>query len=48
MRFEKWQALGNDYIIVETARLPYPLSPARVRSLCDRHRGIGADGVLAH
>jgi len=47
MRFEKWQALGNDYIIVETARLPYPLSPARVRSLCDRHRGIGADGVLA-
>jgi diaminopimelate epimerase len=47
MRFEKWQALGNDYIIVETARLPYPLSPARVRSLCDRHRGIGGDGVLA-
>lgn len=46
MRFEKWQALGNDYVIVERAHLPAPLTPARVRLLCDRHTGIGADGVL--
>jgi len=46
MRFEKWQALGNDYIIVERDRLPLALTPARVSLLCDRHRGIGADGVL--
>jgi diaminopimelate epimerase len=46
MRFEKWQALGNDYVIVEGAALPFPLSAARVRRLCDRHTGIGADGVL--
>jgi diaminopimelate epimerase len=46
VRFEKWQALGNDYLIVETAALPWKLSAARVRRLCDPHLGIGADGVL--
>jgi diaminopimelate epimerase len=46
MRFEKWQALGNDYVIVEAADLQAPLDAATVRRLCDRHRGIGADGVL--
>jgi diaminopimelate epimerase len=43
MRFEKWQALGNDYLIVEAAGV----GPEQVRRLCDRHRGVGADGVLA-
>jgi len=46
MRFEKWQALGNDYVIVDAADLPAPLTPQVVRALCDRHTGIGADGVL--
>ena len=46
MRFEKWQALGNDYLIVERANLPEPLTPAAVRFLCDPHFGVGADGVL--
>jgi diaminopimelate epimerase len=46
MRFEKWQALGNDYVIVEAAALPAPLTGAAVRALCDRHTGIGADGIL--
>ncbi len=46
MRFEKWQALGNDYVIVERDALPWPLDAARVRRLCDVHTGIGADGVL--
>ncbi|MCW2957315.1 MAG: dapF [Solirubrobacterales bacterium] len=46
MRFEKWQALGNDYLIVERERLPLELTPARVARLCHRHLGIGADGVL--
>ena len=43
MRFEKWQALGNDYLIVERTEL----TPEQVRQLCDRHFGVGADGVLA-
>src|SRR4051794_13935263 len=42
MRFEKWQALGNDYLIFEEQRL----SPGQIRRLCDPHFGPGADGVL--
>jgi diaminopimelate epimerase len=45
-RFEKWQALGNDYVIVEAGDLPWELTAARVRRLCHRHLGIGADGLL--
>jgi diaminopimelate epimerase len=46
MHFEKWQALGNDYLIVEREQLPFELTPARVRLLCEPHFGIFADGVL--
>ena len=46
MRFEKWQALGNDYLIFEASELSFPLTPAVVQRLCDRHAGPGADGVL--
>lgn len=46
VRFEKWQALGNDYVIVERDALPFELTAARVRRICDQHTGIGSDGVL--
>ena len=46
MRFEKWQALGNDYLILERAELPWELTEARIEWLCDPHFGIGADGIL--
>jgi diaminopimelate epimerase len=46
MRFEKWQALGNDYMIVEQAELPFELTPARIRRLCAGHFGVFADGIL--
>ncbi len=46
MRFEKWQALGNDYLIAESAELPWALTAPRVQRLCDPHFGPGADGVL--
>ncbi len=46
MRFAKWQGLGNDYLIVETADWPLALTPARARRICDRHFGVGADGIL--
>jgi len=46
VRFEKWQALGNDYLIVEAGALPFALTPERVRRLCDPHLGPGGDGVL--
>ena len=46
MRFEKWQALGNDYAIVEERELPFEFTPARVRVFCAPHTGVGSDGVL--
>jgi diaminopimelate epimerase len=46
MRFEKWQALGNDYLIVDAREREAPLDAELVRRLCDRHAGVGADGVL--
>jgi diaminopimelate epimerase len=46
MRFEKWQALGNDYVIVEADALPWELTGERVRLLCDAHFGLGSDGIL--
>jgi len=46
VRFEKWQALGNDYAIVEARELPFALTPARIRVMCAPHTGVGADGVL--
>jgi diaminopimelate epimerase len=46
VNFEKWQALGNDYVILEAEELGFALTPARVRALCAAHTGVFADGVL--
>jgi diaminopimelate epimerase len=46
MKFEKWTALGNDYLIVEAAALPWTPTPERIRRLCDAHFGVGSDGLL--
>src|SRR2546423_1205608 len=46
MKLSKWQALGNDYLLVEQAELSQPLTPKRVRGLCDYHYGVGSDGLL--
>jgi diaminopimelate epimerase len=54
--FTKVQGLGNDFLIVDlrspiaaaqAQRAPTVTDPQTVRALCDRHFGIGADGVLA-
>ncbi|MGH9520703.1 MAG: diaminopimelate epimerase [Terriglobales bacterium] len=45
IRFVKAEANGNDFLIVDQEHVP-PLRRAELaRRLCDRHRGIGADGV---
>ena len=44
--FEKWQALGNDYLIFEERALPFALNEARIRRICDPHTGVGSDGNL--
>ena len=46
MRFEKWQALGNDYIVVEATDVPFELTAVRVAALCRPHFGCHSDGIL--
>lgn len=45
-RFFKGHGLGNDYLALELDDLSFELTPAAVRLLCDRHVGIGSDGIL--
>src|SRR5688572_14963466 len=44
--FTKAQGAGNDFLIVEAAALPDVPTAAWVQRICDRHRGVGADGLL--
>jgi diaminopimelate epimerase len=46
MRFAKLHGLGNDFVLLDLREGGEPLSAERALALCDRHRGIGADGVL--
>jgi diaminopimelate epimerase len=46
VEFEKWQALGNDYVIVEAGQLPFELTAPRIRAICASHTGVSADGIL--
>src|SRR5262245_33140036 len=45
--FAKYHALGNDYIVVDGDSLRPKLDAERVRAICDRHTGVGSDGILA-
>ena len=45
MRFSKWHALGNSYLVVERDDAG-SLTPDRASRLCDVDRGLGSDGVL--
>jgi diaminopimelate epimerase len=48
MRFAKMHGLGNDFVLLDFRSQPGASAPSaqRAAELCDRHRGIGADGVL--
>lgn len=46
MKFAKYSALGNDYLVIPYQADEAPLTPERIRRLCDRHYGVGSDGVL--
>ena len=47
MRFAKAHGLGNDFLLVDAEHVPEAAAPW-ARRLCDRHRGVGADGILAY
>ena len=46
LRFEKYEGLGNDFLVVDEPAAVAALGPADAARLCDRHLGVGADGVL--
>jgi diaminopimelate epimerase len=46
VRFAKGHGTGNDFVILPDPDGRLPLSPRLVAALCDRRRGVGADGVL--
>jgi diaminopimelate epimerase len=46
MKLAKWHGLGNDYLVVEESALARPLTTEAIVLLCERHRGVGSDGVL--
>ncbi|MEZ4731143.1 MAG: diaminopimelate epimerase [Caldilineaceae bacterium] len=46
MNFYKYQALGNDYIVIPPTDVPHGLSAAEIVRICDRHYGVGSDGIL--
>ena len=47
MKFAKAHGLGNDFILVERGSCPAEAAPW-ARRLCDRHEGVGGDGVLVY
>ena len=44
--FMKGHGTGNDFVLIDDREAQWDMSPAQVRALCDRHRGIGADGLI--
>lgn len=46
MRFAKWQGLGNDYIVVWQPDDGVEITTPLARAICDRHFGVGSDGIL--
>jgi diaminopimelate epimerase len=46
LEFAKYEGIGNDFVIVDGRRADLTLAARHAVALCDRHRGVGADGVL--
>lgn len=46
MEFIKYQATGNDFILIDAVQMPSQDWPALAKTICDRHYGVGADGIL--
>ena len=44
--FVRGHGVGNDYLVVDGERFGLALTPARIVAICDRHTGVGSDGIL--
>ncbi len=45
--FFRGHGLGNDYLVMDPKELGFRLTPKAIRAICDRHWGLGSDGILA-
>lgn len=46
LHFAKWHGTGNDFIVVDDHTGTFPSEPKVIQRLCDRHFGIGSDGLI--
>lgn len=46
VEFTKMNGAGNDFVVLDNRDGRFPLNPSQIERLCDRHRGVGADGLL--
>lgn len=46
MKYFKYHALGNDYLVIDPKDLPAELTTNRIRKICHRNFGVGSDGIL--
>src|SRR3954467_1524690 len=46
LRFSKMNGAGNDFVMIDNRLGDLQLGPDQIAKICDRHRGVGADGVL--
>ncbi len=46
MKFFKYHALGNDYVVIDPQDWPLPLTPNQIKVICHRNFGVGSDGIL--
>lgn len=46
LEFTKMNGAGNDFVMIDNRDSSLSLNPDQIKKLCDRHRGIGADGVI--
>jgi diaminopimelate epimerase len=44
--YVKSHGLGNDYIVIDPANVPFAITPEAVQLICDRYLGVGSDGIL--
>ena len=46
MKFFKYHALGNDYLVIDPKDFPGELTEQKIRVICHRNFGVGSDGIL--